>query len=81
GNSVKYRYSLVIYRIVEWSDLMSAHMVPGELIIRGLSDVSKPKGSGLLLVEEMSSKGNLTKGDYTVETVRMAWRFFLIYFY
>ncbi|CAH7685222.1 hypothetical protein BY996DRAFT_4573046, partial [Phakopsora pachyrhizi] len=70
-----------IYRIVEWSDLMSAHMVPGELIIRGISDVSKPKGRELSLLEEMSSKENLTKGDYTVVTVSMAWRFFLIYFY
>ncbi|CAH7674196.1 hypothetical protein BY996DRAFT_4602401, partial [Phakopsora pachyrhizi] len=78
GNTVKYQYSLRIYRLVEWSDLMGAHMIPGELIIRGLSDVSKPKGRGLLLLEEMSSKGNLTKGDYTVEMVRMAWMFFLI---
>ncbi|CAH7685732.1 hypothetical protein BY996DRAFT_4545245, partial [Phakopsora pachyrhizi] len=64
--------SLGIYRIVEWSDLMSAHIVPQELIIRGLSDVSKPKGRGLLLLEEMFSKWNLTKVDYTVETVKMA---------
>ncbi|CAH7672680.1 hypothetical protein PPACK8108_LOCUS7501, partial [Phakopsora pachyrhizi] len=61
-----------IYRTVEWSDLMSAHMVPEELIIRGLSEVSNPKGRGLLLVEEMSSEGDLAKGDYTVERVRMA---------
>ncbi|CAH7682324.1 hypothetical protein BY996DRAFT_4543067, partial [Phakopsora pachyrhizi] len=75
GNTVKYQYSLGIYRIVEWSDLISAHTVPGELIIRGLSEVGKPKGRGLLLLEEMSSKGNLAKGVYTVERVRMAWRF------
>ncbi|KAI8460886.1 hypothetical protein BY996DRAFT_4543057, partial [Phakopsora pachyrhizi] len=61
-----------IYRIVEWSVLMNAHTVPGESIIRGLSEVVKPKGKGLLLLEEMSSKGNLAKGDYTVERVRMA---------
>ncbi|KAI8458840.1 humps family-domain-containing protein [Phakopsora pachyrhizi] len=74
GNTVKYQYSSGIYRIVEWSDLTNAHTVPGESIIRGLSEVGKPRGRGLLLLAEMSSEGNLAKGDYTVETVRMARR-------
>ncbi|KAH9442080.1 hypothetical protein MJO28_014924 [Puccinia striiformis f. sp. tritici] len=74
GNTVKYQYSSGIYKIADWSDITNAHTVPGEGVITGLAQVGIPKGRGLLLLAEMSSKGTLAKDSYTVETVQMARR-------
>lgn len=41
----------------------------------GLRDAGGDKGRGLLLLAEMSSKGNLLNSEYTKETVDMAHRF------
>ncbi|CAO3589490.1 unnamed protein product [Absidia cylindrospora] len=74
GNTVKHQYGNGIYKIASWSHITNAHTVPGEGIIQGLKDVGLPLGRGLLLLAEMSSKGALTKGDYTTESVAMARR-------
>ncbi|PLW22906.1 hypothetical protein PCASD_12009 [Puccinia coronata f. sp. avenae] len=74
GNTVKHQYASGIYKIANWSHLTNAHTVPGEGVITGLEQVGLPKGRGLLLLAEMSSKGTLAKDSYTVETVQMARR-------
>ncbi|CAO3685812.1 unnamed protein product [Umbelopsis ramanniana] len=74
GNTVKHQYGNGIYRIASWSDITNAHGVPGEGIITGLKEVGLPLGRGLLLLAEMSSKGALTYGEYTTQTIEMARR-------
>ncbi|CEG70534.1 Putative Orotidine 5'-phosphate decarboxylase [Rhizopus microsporus] len=74
GNTVKHQYANGIYKIASWSHITNAHTVPGEGIIKGLAEVGLPLGRGLLLLAEMSSKGALTKGSYTTESVEMARR-------
>lgn len=74
GNTVKLQYSSGIYKIADWSHITNAHTVPGEGVITGLSEVGIPKGRGLLLLAEMSSKGTLAKDQYTIETLKMAQR-------
>ncbi|CAO3617233.1 orotidine-5'-monophosphate decarboxylase [Mucor ambiguus] len=74
GNTVKHQYANGIYKIASWSHITNAHTVPGEGIIKGLGEVGLPLGRGLLLLAEMSSKGALTKGSYTSESVEMARR-------
>ncbi|MBU0613331.1 orotidine-5'-phosphate decarboxylase [Patescibacteria group bacterium] len=74
GNTVKMQYGKGIYKIVEWSDMVNAHIVPGPGIIEGLEEVAKESGKerALILLAQMSSKGNLATDEYTKKAVEMA---------
>jgi len=60
-----------IYDIRSWSDLVTAHLISGPDIVDGLQagwgDVNR-KG-GVLLLAQMSSRGNLLNPDYTDQVV------------
>ena len=60
-----------VYNIRGWADLVTAHLISGPDIVDGLqagwSDVGR--SGGVLLLAQMSSRGNLLQPDYTSEVV------------
>ena len=60
-----------VYNIRAWSDLVTAHLISGPDIVDGLqagwSDVGR--NGGVLLLAQMSSRGNLLKPEYTSQVV------------
>ena len=75
GATVQRQYSGGLYKIAEWADIINAHILPGEGIIEALAEVGQPKGRGLLLMAEMSSRGNLCGPDYAQRSLEMAEQF------
>ncbi|CAF2469574.1 unnamed protein product [Rotaria sp. Silwood2] len=71
GNTVTLQYTQGYFRIVEWADLVTVHVLPGEGIVQALEQaaqtVNEPRGC--LLIAQMSSKGALTNNDDYVKSV------------
>lgn len=62
-----------VYDIRSWADLVTAHLISGPDIVDGLqagwADVGRE--GGVLLLAQMSSRGNLLDPDYTAKVVAL----------
>lgn len=56
-----------VYGISDWADMVTAHLISGADIISGLKDAWKTarRDGGVLLLAQMSSRGNLLDEDYS----------------
>lgn len=72
GKTVKSQYEGGIYKISSWADIVNAHPVPGDGVIKGLKQANVTGDRACLLVAEMSSSGSLAKNDYTKGAIKMA---------
>jgi orotidine 5'-phosphate decarboxylase subfamily 1 len=70
GNTVSLQFSSGVYKIADWADLVNAHTIVGPGIVDGLKKVNK--NSGLILLAQMTPKGNLFTEEYALQTVEIA---------
>jgi len=61
GNTVKLQYTSGIFKIIDWADIVNAHIFPGSGIIQGLRQAWKEskRDQGLILLPQMTSRENL----------------------
>uniref|UniRef100_A0A336KMV5 Uridine 5'-monophosphate synthase n=1 Tax=Culicoides sonorensis TaxID=179676 RepID=A0A336KMV5_CULSO len=74
GNTVALQYSGGVFRISEWADLVTAHSLPGQNVLKGLKSRmgDQLKNRGVFLLAELSSAGNLITPNYTTATMKIA---------
>ncbi|MCD4819718.1 MAG: orotidine-5'-phosphate decarboxylase [Candidatus Cloacimonetes bacterium] len=63
GNTVKHQYQNGVYKIRDWAEFVTVHMVAGEGILKGLFNGVENRSSFVLA--RMSSKGNLINETYS----------------
>ncbi|MBT3168556.1 MAG: orotidine-5'-phosphate decarboxylase [Candidatus Cloacimonetes bacterium] len=63
GNTVRHQFRNGVYKINDWAEYITVHMVAGELILKGLFEGIENRSAFVLA--RMSSKGNLLNETYT----------------
>jgi len=62
GNTVRHQFRNGVYKIADWAEYVTVHMVAGELILKGLFEGIE--GHAGFVLARMSSKGNLLNETY-----------------
>ena len=60
-----------IYQIVSWADIIIAHAIAGPGIIDAVRSLQNSHSCGMLLIAELSCKGNLIDATYTNNVINM----------
>ena len=74
GNTVKHQFYGGIYRIADWADCVTSHLVAGAGTVKGLfpegtASMKSGKPQAAFLLARMSSKGNLITEDYSGKVI------------
>ncbi|MCF6238544.1 MAG: orotidine-5'-phosphate decarboxylase [Candidatus Marinimicrobia bacterium] len=73
GSTVRKQFRSGVYKIADWAEYVTVHMIAGEAILDGLfGDLERPR-SGFLLAR-MSAKGNLISETYTRQVLEIGKR-------
>ncbi len=67
GETVKHQFAKGVFRTRDWADIINAHGIAGPGIIESLQAVARPE-TGLLMIAQLSSKGNLLNRE-AAETI------------
>lgn len=70
GNTVRHQFRNGVYKIADWAEYVTVHMVAGEMILKGLFE-GLERRAGFVLAR-MSSKGNLLNETYTRKCFEIA---------
>ena len=71
GNTFKHQFTGGMFKIRDWCDITNCHPIVGNGIIKEFSKC-KRLNQGMLLIAEMSNKGNLIDDSYTLKCKEMA---------
>ena len=71
GKTVAGQFYGGMFKIGDWADLVTIHGIAGPGVISGLQGSNDDCHRGILIVAEMSSKGNLISGEYSQKCVEM----------
>ncbi len=76
GNTVSMQYGRGVFKISDWTNLVTCHSLPGKGVIdglkKGIGSTTHYSEKGVFLVAELSSKGNLINEKYTKDTMELA---------
>ncbi len=73
GNTVNYQYKEGVYKIADWADFVTAHLIAGAGTLHGLFD--NLEGKSAFVLARMSSQGNLINENYTRKCFEIARQF------
>jgi orotidine 5'-phosphate decarboxylase subfamily 1/orotate phosphoribosyltransferase len=74
GNTVRMQYRGGIYRIADWADAVTVHLISGEDILKGLfgdEGTQTQNGGSAFLLARMSSRNNLITEGYTRKVIEI----------
>lgn len=74
GNTAKLQYQQGIYKIASWADFVTCHALPGDGMIKALSEAGLPLNRAGLMLIQMSSSQNLLNANYQEAAIAMARR-------
>ncbi len=74
GNTVKHQFYGGVYRIAEWADCVTSHLIAGEGTVQGLfpdgeASMQPGRPQAAFLLARMSSRGNLITEDYSRKVI------------
>lgn len=73
GSTVRKQFRSGLYRIADWAEYVTIHMIAGEAILDGLFEGLELPRAGFLLAR-MSAKGNLISETYTRQVLEIGKR-------
>lgn len=71
GSTVRKQFREGIYRIADWADFITVHLLPGPGILKGLFE-QNPRTVGAFLLAAMSAEGNLLSDAYARQVVAIS---------
>lgn len=70
GYITKMQYTKGIYRIAEWADIVTAHLIPGTGILDGIKEGAEDRERAVIVLPRMTARGNFITPEYTEKVLQ-----------